>query len=189
MRSTVETMTGDIERLLAYAKTPRTRARIRRLVRWKRVFRVLAILGVSSFVLAYAGILLVGIASIFFQPLSVVMDAPWWVPLAAMGVASACVAPWGVAAHRLEVALYADGTESRGIITEIVVGEDSEQQPRYSLSVTAELSHDARIHRFVGGIYEPAAPKVGQVVRFRHNTRDPDDLHDILFIEVVTENT
>ncbi|MCX4502001.1 hypothetical protein [Streptomyces anulatus] len=52
-------MNADLERRLALAQTPQTRARIRRWALLKRVCFVLAILGACVFVLVLVGFLLV----------------------------------------------------------------------------------------------------------------------------------
>ncbi|MFE7577258.1 hypothetical protein ACFU5Z_21235 [Streptomyces sp. NPDC057521] len=174
---------------MAAARTPETRARIRRWARLKRVCLVLAIPGTCVFVLVLVGFPLLAVAGLFVPGLRIFTDAPWWVAPVALAALVAVILPWFVASLLLEAACYADGTETLGTITEVVVDttSDSEGQPQYDLTIAAELDQDASIRRSVRTA-ERREPRVGQTVRFLHNTLDPGALDDILYLGIV-DNT
>ena len=64
------------------------------------------------------------------------------------------------------------------------MGPDS--NPAYGMTITAKLASGDVIRRSTRESPR-AEPRPGQCVRFRHNTRDLDDLQDILFLEFVDE--
>lgn len=72
-----------------------------------------------------------------------------------------------------------------GTITKIVIDEDTDPEalPAYDITIAARLPTGG-IHRTCR-VSERTAPKPGQRVRFRHNTGDPDDLEDVLFLGFV----
>lgn len=84
------------------AKTPETRARIRRWALLKRVFFGLA--GLSS-TASVTIIVVAAIREVLGEP------APRWVFLAALAVLVVSILPWCLASFRLDVARYADGEE------------------------------------------------------------------------------
>ncbi|MFH9201977.1 hypothetical protein ACH4KO_09760 [Streptomyces anulatus] len=182
-------MNADLERRLALAQTPQTRARIRRWALLKRVCFVLAILGACVFVLVLVGFLLLAFVGLFVPDLRIFTDGPWWVVVpAALAALLATILPWCVASALLEAACYADGTETLGTITEVVVDttSDIEAQPQYDLTIAAELDQGDSIRRSVR-TSERREPRVGQTVRFLHNTLDPGALDDILYLGVVDD--
>ena len=158
------------------AKTSQTRARIRRWALLKRVFFGLA--GLSS-TMSVTIIVAAAIREFLGEP------APWWVFLAALAVLVVSILPWCLASFRLDVARYADGEETVGTITKIVIDEDTDPEalPAYDITIAARLPTGG-IHRTCR-VSERTAPKPGQRVRFRHNTGDPDDLEDVLFLGFV----
>ncbi|MGV9798506.1 hypothetical protein ACWDTP_10655 [Mycobacterium sp. NPDC003449] len=169
-------MNRDTEELMARARTPETRARIRRWALLKRVCFGLACLGLTAFVTA---IVASAIREVLGEP------APWWVFLAAFAVLVVSIIPWCLASFRLDVARYADGEETVGTIIEIVVDEntDPETLPAYDITIAAALPSGSI--RRTCRVSERKAPEPGQVVRFRHNTGDPADLKDVLFVGFV----
>ena len=177
-------MNAKLDRWLAEARTPKTRARIRRLAWTVRVFRALTFLSAGACVLALIGMVLATFVSIFVPAFHVVADAPGWIGPVAAGIVMALLLAWCVTWFRLEAARYADDREAVGTITEVVASEDSEGQPRYRLAITADLPEGGTIRR-AEGVSESTAPLPGQSVRFRHNTSQPDDLDDILFLELL----
>jgi hypothetical protein len=64
---------------------------------------------------------------------------------------------------------------------------DIEGQPQYDLSITADLDQNTSIRRCIR-TSERVQPRTGQTVRFLHNTRDPEDLQDILYLGVVRDD-
>lgn len=87
--------------------------------------------------------------------------------------------------RRLDVARYADGEETVGTITKIVVDADTDREalPAYDITIAARLPSGCI--RRTGRVSARTAPGPGQMVRFRHNTGDPDDLKDVLFLGFV----
>ncbi|WP_143663754.1 hypothetical protein [Streptomyces sp. rh34] len=97
-----------------------------------------------------------------------------------------------IAADRERVrAMYADGQESVGTVTEVVEDDDRDPDtgPYYDITITAAV---AGVGAGAGSIRRVTrraeAPQVGQPVRFRHNTLDPEDLEDVLFLGFVNED-
>ncbi|MFF2654300.1 DUF3592 domain-containing protein [Streptomyces sp. NPDC058045] len=113
-------------------------------------------------------------------------ELPWWGPVIALGVVLATVALWGVAWNLLDAARYLDGEETVGTITEVTADDSMgpESNPAYDMLITAEVTGGGRIRRAARESPRDA-PRPGQRIRFRHNTRDPDDLRDILFLKFV----
>lgn len=169
-------MNRDATAWMALARTPETRARIRRWVFLKRVFFGLACLGLTGFVIT---VVVAAIREVLGKP------DPWWVFLAAFAVLVVSILPWCLASFRLDVARYVDGDETVGTITKIVVDEhtDPEALPAYDIPIAARLPNGGI--RRTCRVSERTAPELGQMVRFRHNTGDPDDLKDVLFLGFV----
>ncbi|RIT96100.1 hypothetical protein [Mycobacteroides abscessus] len=169
-------MNRDATAWMALARTPETRARIRRWVFLKRVFFGLACLGLTGFVIT---VVVAAIREVLGKP------GPWWVFLAAFAVLVVSILPWCLASFRLDVARYADGKETGDTITKIVVDEhtDPEALPAYDITIAARLPNGGI--RRTCRVSERTAPELGQMVRFRHNTGDPDDLKDVLFLGFV----
>lgn len=142
----------------------------------KRIFFVLTITSGCAFVSFLVTLL---VLSLFGKDL-------WWIWFVALGVVLASLLAWGAASFRLDAARYADGEEAIGVITEIVVDDSMgpDSNPSYHLTIAAELAGGESIRR-AAREYPVTEPQPGHEVRFRHNTRDPDDLQDILFLEFV----
>lgn len=170
-------MRQDVERWMAAARTPETRARIRWWAGLRRVFFVLMIASVLGLVV----VLVVSLVLALFGH-----DPPWWGPVVALGFVLATVTLWGIAWTLLDAARYLDGEEAVGTITAVTVDDSMgpESNPFYDLLITAELAGGGHIRRATRESPRDE-PRPGQRVRFRHNTHDPDDLRDILFLEFV----
>lgn len=168
----------------AAARTPETRARIRR---WSRIETVgitttlagIAMLLASPFA-SIAVVIWTGVAGVNRA------DLHWWIWGAAIGVAVSGAVTWASATGRRQEACYADGMESIGTVTGVVVEEpaDPEGMPGYRLTISADLPEDGRMSRLTS-TSERTAPRVGQTVRFRHNTLDPEDAQDVWLIGFV----
>ncbi|MDQ0613447.1 hypothetical protein QF046_001088 [Microbacterium sp. W4I4] len=180
-------MSSDLERWLSLAKTPQTRARIRRWTALRSVFLVLAIVSAGAFALGFVGLMVLALAGLFIPALRFLTDAPWWIVPSALVALIALTIPWCVASLLLEAARYADGTETFGRITGVVdTTSDIEDQPQYALTITADLRAGRSICREVR-TSESVEPRVGQTVRFRHNTEAPEDVEDILLLGIVDD--
>ncbi|CPT03656.1 ABC transporter permease [Mycobacteroides abscessus] len=84
--------------------------------------------------------------------------------------------------HRRHRAYFGNGYVSEGTITEVTKVHNSEDNSYYfMLTVAAEVEGGltARRHCTIGGKHP--RPEIGQTLRFRHTTLDPDDLDDALF--------
>ncbi|MFI7166779.1 hypothetical protein ACIBM3_30410 [Rhodococcus erythropolis] len=164
-------MNTKFEQWSAHARTPETRTRIRRLAVLERIFHVLGVVGVYAFVVMLAISWYINISG----------ESPWWIWFLDIGVLLASIFPYFVTLARLETAMYADGEESVGTITSVVLDPHnvSDSEASYDIAITAEHAQAGRIRRRTS---VSTKPRRGDRVRFRHNTRKPDDLHDILYI-------
>ena len=172
-------MKRDVEKWRAAARTPQTRARIRRWALLRSVFFTVMIACACGFVVT----IVTSTVLAFFGE-----DAPWWGPVVALGVLLAAVLLWCLAWTLLDAARYADGDEAVGTIIEVSaddsMGPDS--NPAYDMLIVAGVAADVRIRR-VAREFPRDEPQPGQSVRFIHNSQDPDDLNDILFLGFIDE--
>lgn len=176
---------------IARAKTPATRARIRRLSRLEDIT---------------SGILLTWLGLYLLMSLTAVVLAIWfwtsdggdstiflWVLGITLGVTVACVFLNNAVETRLAQAKFADGRSSVGVIDTVLSREevDGEGLPEtcYTLQVTAALPEGVTIRRHMdwstdggsGSSDTPDETWVGRRIGFRHNTLDPEDLADEQF--------
>lgn len=171
-------MNKQVEEWMGLAITPETRALIRR---WARIERVLGVMvavdaGLCALMLAVSIYL-----SVFREDL---IGHLWWLWPAVVGVLLVFLVPWFAANNKRVDAMYADGRESVGTVTEADYN-DPDPGPSYDLTITAAVSGNRSIRRVTR---RDEAPRVGQQVRFRHNTLDPEDLEDVLFVGFVDED-
>ena len=153
---------------LRRAKTPETRASIRR---WSR----------RSDIFFWIGVLLV-IGGITFIAWSVSTERHDGAAFGggitvAVVLVSVCVGFGSHASGRLSQAIYADAYVSVGTVKE-VVKHSTEVSDMYDVVVNASVSGSV-IRREITGILAPT--DVGEQIRFKHNTLDPEDLNDVLF--------
>ncbi|MFD0557075.1 hypothetical protein FB566_2330 [Stackebrandtia endophytica] len=165
------------DRWAAHARTPETRARIRR---WSRRETLGAIL------------MMTGAVPLFLHPLALIVFIIWfnhWYVYAsyfgaALGVVIVGVAVSSHALDRRLDAMYADGHESTGRVDELITHPGSGDDPTsYDLMVSIELPGPTTLHRRVrwgeGGLHPSRF--VGRRIRLRHNTLEPDNLGDVHF--------
>ncbi|MFF1946973.1 hypothetical protein ACFVWF_33080 [Rhodococcus qingshengii] len=164
-------MNTKSEQWLTHARTPETRTHIRRLAVLERIFHVLGVIGVCVFVVMLTANWYITISG----------ESPWWIWFLDIGVLLASITPYFLTLTRLETAMYADGEESVGTITSVVLGPHnvSDSEAGYDITITAEHPEGGHIRRVTS---VPTKPRRGDRIRFRHNTRKPDDLNDILYI-------
>lgn len=165
---------------MAKARTAETRTRIRR---WSRVETsgvLAALVGVSLLVLApFATLALAiwfGVAGIDRT------DVYWWVWGTAAGVPLGGGILMAVGSRERLAACFADGYVSTGRVDRVSEQSGSgDDVMSYQLRVSAELPDGVVLHRkvYLGG--NNPRRRIGGPIRFRHNTLDPDDAHDVLF--------
>lgn len=118
-------------------------------------------------------------------PLIVLGDFGW---LRGVGTAAVFVLiPVGVlgaiyCGHKRYRASFTNAHVSEGAITEVTEVRNSEDHSYYfMLTVSAEVDGGPTIRRHcpMGG--KTRRPEIGQTVRFRHSTLDPENLDDALF--------
>ncbi len=171
---------------MARARTPETRAQIRRWSRWETVsFCLLAIGGICAL-----GIPLIGMGLGVWHAIH--GDAPWlrWL-FGSIGTASLFLiaGAWlgSYASDRRLTALYADGQSTVGRVDEVITYPGGgDEQTTYELLISAELLDGVRLRRTLyWGADNTSWPVprrwVGRTIRFRHNTLDPEDLRDVRF--------
>lgn len=170
-------MRRDVEKRMAAARTHETRARIRRWALARGLLFVLMVACACGFI---ATLVAAPVLALFG------VDPPWWGPFVAAGVVLAAVILWCVSCARLDAAGYSDGEAAIGTVTEVRTDDSSgpETYPSYDMLITAEIPGGGRIQRAARESRRDE-PRVGQRVRFRHNTQSPDDRNDILFLGFV----
>lgn len=172
---------------MSRARTPATRAEIRR---WAKRERIATRIMIASLI-AVCAWPVAGVAHLVWTLVRGEEQsfAPWgWTFLGLMVFVAIAVLVHSIAQHHRERAVYADGQTSLGRVVEIIaLPPDSDGFTTYRLMVNAELPGSATLRREIREGHERRAPEKweGKAIRFRHNTLDPDDLQDILFIEFV----
>ncbi|UED86287.1 hypothetical protein [Streptomyces profundus] len=161
-------------------ETPETKARARR---WSRVERfavrmTFVAIGLPPVALGVAVLLhMNGDDSAF--------GVVWWVVGAAAVVLVAAAFLEIHAQGHLTEAKFAAGYLSAGMVDEVIEEPSEVLAPStLTLMITAELPGRVRIRRRLDSSMYQAGPgaRVGQTMIFRHNTLDPDDLGDVVFV-------
>lgn len=177
-------MNEETEEWMRLARTPQTTERIQRWARRERVF---------------TGIMVAALIAVCAWPVVGIVYAVWttvngaapsianwgWVFGGLIASLAVTVMLHGFAQHNREEAMYADGRVSLGRVDEVIAHpQDADGFVTYSLMISAELPGSVTLRREIHMDHERHAPEKweGKAIRFRHNTRDPDDLHDILFV-------
>lgn len=176
---------GQTDGWMSRARTPETRARIRRWSRVENVSGLILLAGTVAFVASVpVGI---GLAVWFWTAGVDRFDVFAWLYGSGAGVLLIAVGLDAWAGPRLAEARFADGRCTVGVIEEVVElpGPDADGNPTYDLVVRAELPGRPALRRTLGrGSGDSSGPDdrwTGRAIRFRHNTLDPDDEHDVLF--------
>lgn len=178
-------MNHETEEWVRLAKTPETRARIRRWARREHIatrFMIAELIAV--FIWPVAGSVHSVWTSLRGEDQSF---APWgWLFGGLIALLTVTALLWSFARDKREEAMYADGRVALGRVDEVITHPQNDDGINaHSLKVSAELPGSVTIRREIQRDNELNAPErwEGKAVRFRHNTLDPDDLHDVLFIE------
>lgn len=186
---TLRNLTGpsrQTRRWMARARTPETRAEIRRWSRWESVSVCLLVIGG----ICALGAPLVGVGLGVWDAIH--GDAPWlWWLIGSIGAASLFLlaGAWfgSYASDRRLTALYADGQSAVGRVDEVITHPGGgDEQATYELLISAELPDGTLVRRRLDWGEDNTSwpiPRrwVGRTIRFRHNTLDPDDLRDVRF--------
>lgn len=158
------------ERWLSEAKTPETRASIRRWYHW------------SQFLFWTGALCVAGI--IAFIVVSIVAGRNhgpgFWLPLIGMAVTLIVCVGFSIHVDGLLIdARFADAEESVGVVEDVVFHRGSEG-PDTSDIVIRSWVDGAMIRRKLSGM--PGTSTIGDRVSFRHNTSDPEATDDIVFV-------
>ncbi|MFE7622335.1 hypothetical protein [Streptomyces sp. NPDC057509] len=168
------------------AKTQETRARIRRWSRWEGVSQWILMIGA----LAFAASVPVGIGlGIWFWVAGVErFDVFVWLYGSSTGVLLIGAALDSGAGSRLAEARFADGQCTTGAVEKVIElpQNDADGNPTFCLALRAGLPGGTVLRRTIhwgsGDSSGPDDRWIGRAIRFRHNTSDPDDEHDALFV-------
>ncbi|WP_097865914.1 hypothetical protein [Streptomyces sp. rh34] len=166
---------------MAQARTPGTRARIRR---WSRLETVGAVLTVGGVHAITAGSLVTMAVAVWFEVADIDrIDVYFWLwgPVVVGFIGG--MALGAVAERRRLTAVFADGHVSVGRIDEVIThpaeGEDLEW---YEFVISADSPGEAPLRRRLNW-HDGDDPSswVERSIRFRHNTFDPQNVRDALF--------
>ncbi|MFI6346410.1 hypothetical protein [Streptomyces sp. NPDC050560] len=175
------------ERWASVAKTPQSRARIRRLSRSDNFWSAVMLSGMGLFVLMI--------------PVAIVLALWFWISGIdrpevfmwgfgiAFGVTLFGAIPTAIVSDRLHRAQFADADTAVGIVECVTSEQERDGEGDlvivYRVRVTARLSDQLTlIRQLEGGAGSADTPDetwIGRRIRFRHNTLDPDDLSDVRF--------
>ncbi|MFI1463232.1 hypothetical protein [Nocardia carnea] len=165
---------------MAKARTPETCARIRRWSRLEAIGVMAALAGLV--VLVTAPIATVALIIWFYVSGIDRIDVYWLLWSVAIGVPLVGGILMTVGSSRRRAACFADGYVSTGRVDRVIeqrtVGDD---QAWYELGVSAVMPDGEVLHRKVYRDGNDPSRRIGRPIRFRHNTLDPDVLHDVLF--------
>ncbi len=165
---------------MAAARTPETRARIRRWSRIETIGVVLLVPGICA--LLAAPVVTLALAIGFAVAGVRHTDVYWWLWGVPLGLSVAGAAVMAVSSHRRLSATFADGHVAIGRVDRVVERPGSgDDTTTYELRVSAELSSGVLLRRKLYRDGGDPSRRIGRPIRFRHNTLDPDDVHDALF--------
>jgi len=130
-------------------------------------------------------LLLAPFASIAVAVWSTVTDVDrsnlyWWIWGTAVGVTASGTVAHLVGSARRQRACYADGQVAFGVLERAIEHPGSgDDKIWYDLRISAVLPTGATLRRRLHVEGEGLEQRVGRIVRFRHNTLDPDALDDV----------
>lgn len=172
---------------MAAARTPETRALIRRWSWIESIGLMAMVLGVALLVIAPFGSIAVAVwADVTDTGRSALH---WWI----WGITLGLLAVGGVAAlvasGRRERACFADGHACEGVVDRAIEHPGSgDDRTWYDLRISAALANGVTLRRRLHLDGEQWERRVGRPVQFRHNTFDPEALDDVLLIGWPTPN-
>ncbi|UPK75066.1 hypothetical protein MU582_00070 [Nocardioidaceae bacterium SCSIO 66511] len=165
-------------------RTTQPRMQVRRWSRWETVAQWILLVGAVALVAA----VVVGIGLVIGYWVADI-DRPeiyFWMYGSSIGVLLVGVALHGYARTRLTEARFADAQRTVGVIEEVIeLPSDVDGNSTYDLTVRAELPGHTVLRRTIGwGSGDAGGPDeswIGRAIRIRHNTVDPESLHDAVF--------
>ncbi len=165
---------------MSRARTPQTRARIRH---WSRVETIGVYTALVGLVLLLAAPIPTIVLAVWFDLVGIDRtDVYWWIWGIAGGLSLAGAIGMGLGSSRRREACFSDGHLSIGRVERVTEHPGSDDDAAwYELRVSTELSDGVILRRKVYRDGADPRRRTGRPIRFRHNTLDPDDLHDVLF--------
>ena len=169
----------ETARWVSRARTPKTRARIRRWSRAENISMLVTLLGMA--LLAISPFATVALLIVFGFAEIERTDIFWWLWGSSGGMSIAGTIAGVISSEQLDKARYADGHLSVGVVGRVVEhpggGDD---QTWYQVDVSAEQEDGVVLRRRLYWPDDGNDPHrlIGGPIRFRHNTLDPDDLQD-----------
>lgn len=159
-------------------RTPETRARIRHWDRRQNLAVGFALVGIALPIVAIALMVLLQ----HTKDESIFHLLMWMIGAGAVFFVVSVLIEIHAQSRLLE-ARFADAYVAVGMIYE-VIEVPSEGASTYTLMITAALPGRGSIRRMLDSNMYPSGPgaKAGGHVLFRHNTREPDNLSDVLFV-------
>lgn len=164
---------------MSRARTLETRTRIRRWSRAEKAFLIATLVGVALLVLAP----FVTVALLIWFSVADLdrIGVYWWIWGPAMGMSVLGSTAGVISSGLRNKACYADGHISVGRVDQVIEHPGSgDDHTWYDVRISAELPDGAVLRRRVHQSDGHVAHRVGALVRFRHNTLDPDDADDVL---------
>ncbi|MFI7086662.1 hypothetical protein ACIBUR_24075 [Streptomyces anulatus] len=154
--------------------------RIRRWSRLETTGLVAALVGLSLLVLAPFATLAL---AMWFSVAGIDRtDVYWWLWGIAVGLPLVGGSLMTMSSHERLTACFADGYVATGRVDRVIELPGSGDDPTsYELRVSAELPDGVVLRRKVYRDGNNPRRRLGEPIRFRHNTLDPDDVHDVLF--------
>ncbi|MBM7368662.1 hypothetical protein [Gordonia hydrophobica] len=162
----------------AAARTPRTRARIRR---WSRAEAI----GLAILLAGLALSILGPFASIAVAVWSVVSDNRsghlyWWIWGIALGVTALGAVAFATAMALRQRACFADGHVTVGTVDRAIEHPGSgDDLTWFDLRISAVLADGITLHRRLHLEGQDLGRRVGRPIRFRHNSLRTDALDDV----------
>ncbi|MFI6346411.1 hypothetical protein [Streptomyces sp. NPDC050560] len=166
---------------MSWARTPGTRARIRRWARIETVGMMLILTGIVLLLLAPFA----SIALAIWSSISGVSHAGphWWIWGTTIGVPAVGLTANLVATGRRQAACFADGQVCEGTVDRAIEHPGSgDDHTWYDLRISAALPDGVTLRRRLHLEGHRWDQRVGRSVRFRHNTLGPEDLDDVMLV-------
>lgn len=166
---------------MAKARTPAARARIRR---WSRVETIGVFVALGGFAALFVAPVVTLLLAIWIAVTgNGRTDVYWWLWGVVLGVSLVGAIGITIGSRQRLNACFADGQVAVGTLKKAIEHPGSgDDHTWYDLRISVELQDGTTLRRRLHREGADPGRRVGGPVRFRHNTLDPDDLDDILFV-------